>query len=492
MAIKLTDKRPLILSLLIVDKKFTSSLPEILSRDVYEQNSTVFKHDGLFSTSIFGEVGSSERMLKFSYININLKVFHPRVYRELCKLSSLYKGIMDGTKYAVFDDKIKNFVLSNEQDGHTGYTFFLKHFNNINFDRKDNGDARTFKIEFIEKFSLNELLIDKYLVLPAGLRDYTVTESGKVLENEINGLYRKLLTVSYSAKIFKNDLQDDEIINKVKVRLQRVTSSIYEYIENILDGKGGYFQDKFTKVSVIYGTRNVITASGDIVKDANDKSYPGGLTSTTGTFQVIKGLYPIITYILRTNYLHDVFDTESLRSRLINMKTFKREIVELDEKTRSKWVTDDGIEKIINKLKYDNNKNKPIIIKNHYLFIKYTVDDKIVIVNDIDKIPDDIDKSLIEPLTYGELFYIIGASIVHKYPAYITRYPITGLGSIVPTYVYIKSTINTKRMQVKILDNPDFITMNEYPIKNSKWFNSLTIPMIYLERLGADFDGDVN
>lgn len=480
------DIDPLVLSLLVVNKQFISHLNEVSSRDVHEQNSTTFNSSGLFSEVIFGPTASQERLTNLGYINFNMAVMHPRLFREFVSLSTLYKGLLDGTRFAIFDDKVNDFVEATEDEGSTGYNFVFKHYDKIIHNKKNVAISRTAKIEFLEKYNKDETFISNYIVLPAGLRDYSVTESGKVLENEINGLYRRLLSVASTAKLFSDDGTDTQILNKVKVKIQRAINEIYEYIENILNGKGGYLQSKLTKRTLIYSTRNVITSTPEQVYDFKDKSRPNALTSIVGVFQGAKGLYPQITYELRSKFLVGIFDPESTRSRLINKKTLHRETKDISDKTRSKWVTDDGIENMLNKLKQDTVLNTPITIEGYFLFLVYDNDDEIVMINDIDELPEGYDKSLVRGLTYGELIYIAVNKIIGDYPALITRYPITGLGSIVPTMVKVTSTTKTRVVRFRYAGSNDVIDIYEYPLIGESYYASLSIPTIYLDGLGAD------
>lgn len=484
------DTRALVLSLLPITKEFINTLHPITSRDIYEQNSTIFNNNGLFSTTIFGEPGSAIRLTKFAYIDLAVTVLHPKIYKELTAMSSFYKGILDGSRYATYDKDVNDFVGATKEDGSTGYAFFLKHFKELKIPMTTKSQLRAKRIELFDRYELKDMTINKYIVLPAGVRDYTVASSGKVMENEINGLYRKIITIANSAKQFSADVKDATLLNRIRVRTQVAVNNVYDYIENILDGKGGYFQNRETKRGIFNGTRNVITSTPFMVMDVTDEEAPDALTSTVGIYQYVKGIYPMFTYELRSKFLHNVFDNISTQANLVNSKTFKSETITLSEKSRSKWVTDAGMEKMINKLKYDVNKQKPIIIDGSYLFIVCTYKDHIQITNSIEKLDDGYDIKNIRPITYGELLYIVLKDLVPKYPALVTRYPITGLGSIVPTKIYLKSTTKSKSVKIKVLDDTEISIAREYPLPNEIYFSSLSIPAIYLERLGADFDGD--
>jgi len=482
-------KIPFNIELLILTTDLIKYLGEVKSKDTYEQNSTVFKEDGLFSSTIFGPKGSRERMEKFGYIDLHIPVFHPLIYRHLISLESLYKGILDGSKYAIWDDKIKNFLPADKTTGETGYNFFIKHFDEIKF-RETDSDLRKNKINFIKKYKAKDVLISKYLVIPAGMRDRTELPNGKILEDEINNLYRKLLTVANTAKRFRIDAKDNPIINTVKNRLQKAVLDIYEYIENILSGKEGFIQGKWTKRTITYGTRNVITALPIKIRHNKQPNRPKMDHTVIGIFQFAKAITPVTIYQIRTKFLNRVFDQNSNMSYLYNKKTLEKEMVEISEKTRSNWITDEGLENTINKLSQDEIKRSPIIVDDHYMFLLYDDGKNIELIDDVNSLPYTYNKKYIRPMTYIELLYLALYDVADRYPGFVTRYPITGLGSVYPTKFYIKVNLNPRVVNLRLHGQAEGVTLYEYPNLNEPFFSSMSPHITHLDRLDADFDGD--
>ena len=488
-----TEMESLNIDLLVLKPEIIKRLMEVKTRDVFLQNSTEFHNEGLFSTTIFGDVGSPERMSNFGYIDLGIDILHPRIYKELTSLNSLYKGMLEGTAYGIYDKKLKDFVLSDRVDGKTGFYAFMEHYEDIKYKLTDS-IQREFKIKFITNYKASDVIMNKYLVMPAGLRDYKILESGKAMENEINNLYRKMLTIASSAKVFKNDVKnkDNEYISAVRKRLQKIAIDIYDYIENLLDGKSKFIQGKWTKRAIMYSTRNVITAAPVEIKNLEDSERPTGLSSQIGLYQTIKGILPIAIFQTRTRFLQDIFDINSTRAMLIDKKTLRRVPVDITEKTRSRWVTDDGLEETINKLMQDEIKNAPIEVDGNYLLLVYENGDKIEILKSLDTPGLNLKPGDVRPITYGELFYLSIFDIIHTYPVYVTRYPIVNYGGIVPSIPYLKSTLRFKKALVKLPNSTEYRKAIEYPIIGEKWFSSLSVPEIFLEALGADFDGFIN
>jgi hypothetical protein len=475
------------MELLILNTSMINTIGEVTSKDIFSQNSTTFKTDGLFSTEIFGEIGSPERLVNYGYIDLTLDCIHPLIYRHLSKLKSLYKDIMLGNRQAIFDTSINDFVEVPKQEGETGITFFLKHYDVLTPPQTDSNERKEL-ISFIKKYKLKDIKINKYLVIPAGLRDYTKTESGKELEDEINNLYRKTLTIANTAGQFKDNQDDNPFLNNIKIKLQKSINEIYDYIENILEGKEGYAAGKWAKRRLSYGTRNVLTSYPLKVNNFKDKNRPKATDSVIGIYQYLKAVLPITINKVRSKFLDDIFSLESVNSFLINKKTLEKEIVTLSEKTRSTWLTNDGIESTVNKLKQDSIKSSPIIIDGHYLYLIYDDGETIQVLKDINDLDNTLDKKLVRPMTYVELFYLSIFDNVKNNAAYITRYPITGVGSIYPSTVYLKvSTEGRKVTYVTIhgekIEIPDYVNLDK------PYFNSMAVHPSHLDRLNGDMDG---
>jgi len=485
---ELKEKQPLDFSMLKVER--IDTLGEVISKDIFEPNNTLFKMDGLFSTEIFGEVGTSERMDSFGYINLNTKTMHPFLFRAITKSSVFYTDILKGNEYVVFDNKLKDFVISDSSESGTGIAFFMKHFEQLKLRDTDSVDRKELN-KLLKDQSIDTLYISKFLVLPAGMRDYHVTEEGKVLEDAINNSYRKLLTTVTVAKQFKDENVKGEFYNSIVFRLANNLLEIYEYIENILDDKHGFIQGKWLKRRIAYGSANVFTSSPIKIKDLTDDNNPSFNNSIIGLYQYLKTILPIAIYKTQSTLLANVFNREISNTYLYNMDTYKKELVTLSEKSRSIWVTDNGLEDTINKMLDDKFKDNAVIIDNHYLFLVIDKKDTITFIDDINNIPEEYSIKDVRALTYSELFFISIYDTIGDYAGFITRYPIDGLGSIYPAISYVKTT--SKGRTVKLVGVPSKGNMDkvkEYPILGSTYFNSMSVHGSHLVSLGLDFDGD--
>ena len=136
----------------------------VTTTDVVEGMTNNLHPDGLYSTTIFGRMGTPERKTTEAYINLKLEVFPPVVFKVLKSLKSLYSGIMQGVTYALWDETQKDFIKSNILEGDTGFSFFLKHFDQIVF-KRNNSPSRGANIYFLEKYR-DSFLTSKYIIFP--------------------------------------------------------------------------------------------------------------------------------------------------------------------------------------------------------------------------------------------------------------------------------------------------------------------------------------
>ena len=166
---------PFNIALLPVDERTLAKLKPVTTADIFDGMSKNFHNDGLYSTVIFGKVGDEMRKRLFAFIDIKLSVFHPIIYKSLVSLKKMYGEILNGKLFAVWDDEIKDFVKSTPMDGETGFEFFMRHWTEIEFQRRPS-DIREENIKLVEKYrkELSASTPSKVVVLPAGLRDFEV------------------------------------------------------------------------------------------------------------------------------------------------------------------------------------------------------------------------------------------------------------------------------------------------------------------------------
>lgn len=498
-----------------------ANLGEVLTTSIFEPSSNVFDLKGLFSPVIFGELGSDERMTRPGYVDFKLKVFHPLVYMTICDLGEKYEKIISGNLYAKFSEVEKDFIVCEDpSEGRTGFDFFCKYIDKIQYPENES-HKRSFKKALVEKYGRTSGLISEWIILPAGLRDYIVDDKGVPTEDEVNKLYRTLINIANSMRLV--DVDDDlSLFDSVRYRLQRLLVDIYKHFKTIIDGKNKFIQSKWASRGLNYGTRNVITAMNFYSRDIEDSNAVGFNVTVVGIFQYLKALGNVVPNRVLNMFITNIGNGDSENIKLFNPDTMKFELFKASTKMKKDWTTVEGINGIVNKLLQDDIKNSPVKIDGRYIAfiqeIKTKDESEIkVVFSDSDfthpdyvdesgalssKGKDKIRKTLedikkgknsnndpIRPITYVELFYISIVGVVDRFPALVTRYPITGAGSIYPSWPKLMTTMVSKYAKIKI--GHDEFVAHDYPIIGADYFRSLTVHYTHLGALGGDHDGDV-
>jgi len=487
----LISQTPFNIALLIPSDADVAGMRPVKVLDINDGLSKNFHPDGLFSVETFGKVGEERRNRLFSYIDMHISVFHPVVYKALLDLKSLYGDIIAGTGYAVFDPETNDFEKSDVTQGDTGFAFFVKHFEKIQFESRPSA-KREFNIALVNKYRKN-CLMDKLVVMPAGLRDYTVDENSKPSEDEINGLYRRVLNVA-SVIENVNAKSNVEYLDSTRYGLQQRVNEIYEYIVNLLEGKSKLIQGKWASRKIFDSTRNVI--SPHVSK--TDEFFTGRTVSSNqtivGLYQYLRCIMPLAVKHVRDTYLSKVFLGPNSPAVLVNKKTYKKELVNLDPRYYDEWMTYEGLEKLMARFGQEELRDDVLEIENYYVGLLYRQGGHVRFVQDISDVPingSHDPRELLTPITFCELLYLSVFADAASIPCLLTRYPVTGYGSIYPSYVYLKTTVRAE--QVKVLgDDWETVigTAYEFPIKGEQYFNAMSPSTTHVARLGADYDGD--
>lgn len=481
-------KTPFNIELLILTKENSKYMKEVTSTNIFVPSSTEFDPKGLFSTEIFNAIGSTERNQTFGYIDLHIDVLHPFVFQQLISLKAFYKDIVYGTKYAIFDKKEKDFVLSNINDGHTGFTFFMSHIMDIKLDDNDSLQ-RKYKIDLINLYNNEKTFSNRWLVLPAGLRDYSVDEAGKPSEDEVNDIYRKLLNATALLKNIKVKKDEEHLIDNIKLKIQVTLGELYQYFRSLLDGKNKFIQGKWSKRAIVNGTRNVLTP---IVANFNRLDNPNNIQPTDtvlGLHQYARCIAPITMNKLHTKFIARILNPNTTSANLVNPKTMKTELKEVSVKKRDEWLSLEGLDNVLNLLGNEELIARPVIIDEWYLLLIYDDGKNIELIFDTNTMSEGLDSKYTRPITYAELIYLSIYDIRDKYPGFVTRYPVAGLGGVYPSTIYVKTT--TKGRVVKLKAHGIESEVIEYPILKENFVRGMSVNNMNLQRLGADFDGDM-
>ena len=469
-----------------LDESTVKYLKPITSLDVFDGITKNLHPDGLYSPTIFGVVGSNNRYTKFSYIDIKLGIMHPVYYKAITSMRTLYEGIMSSKEFAIWDEEKKDFIKSNALDGQTGYEFFITHHNKIEHEQRPSIDRQE-NISLIQKYK-DYHLYDKVIVLPAAYRDIEIDDSGRESSDEINSLYYKTLAISNTINPHTVKISP-EAYNTQRMSLQRAFNEIYEYLANMIRGKNNLFMGKWASRKVFNGTRNVITSMNTTQPELGGENSINYNDTLVGLYQTLKGILPVSLFQIKTGFLSEVFPSVGAPALLVNKTTLKSERVMLKSTYYDKWMTNEGLESIISSYKEPSIRHDYVQVDNYYLGLIYRgPDNTFKLIHGIDELPEDRDPKDCRPLSLTELFYCSIYEVSDKYPALITRYPITGVGSIYPSMSKLKTTIEVEK-RYKLGDDwqvdKSAKVAYEFPTQ-TELYSALSPHSFKLGRLSAD------
>lgn len=485
------EQMPFNIWLIMPDAKAVSLMRPVTVLDTFDSSGSSFHPNGLFSSEIFGRIGSKERDQNFSYINLNTTIIHPEIFMILRRLKSLYAGIISGKRYAVWDETEKDFIPATPQEGDTGYHFFVSHFREIEF-KRNSSDLRTERIKVVEKYRENPYL-SRYLVSPAGLRDLQINESGHQEEDEINDLYRRLLMTSSTIAATEEN-KNSPNLDTARWALQLTSNKIQTLIKTTLSGKRGWLLGKVARHNIMYGTASVITAMNPNALDTSSEFALSILDTQIGLLQALKATGPIAVYEIMHGYLGQIIGDGSSDVYLTNKKTLRKELATLSADSLDLYTTVSGIEKLINRFFEKDLRWETVTIDGYWLGLVYNDGKEIKFFNDISDLPESRDPAFVKPITFAELLYMSVYQRFKKLAGYITRFPVLGSRSTYPSNIRVRTT--SKSLLLRALDEtweplPEEYNIPAYPYQNgTDWLDSIVPHVSRLDGLGADFDGD--
>lgn len=472
---------------------------EVTSPFIHISSSNQNHPEGIFSEVIFGPLASQARLIRHGYISLNCRVFHPIVFQNLISIKRFYGEIMSGKSYAKWDPVIKDFVRSSETEegAETGYTYFLKYFNQIEFG-KNSSLKRNDKVEVIEKYK-DRVLIDKILVLPAGWRDLTDTD-GRVEKDSINTLYISLLE---RAKAMPPGSDTDAIYDNVHYSVQRKVMEVYEYLQEFSKGKRGFLEGKFGARSIAQGTRNVITSASMEAESPFSLQYLKLDEVKVPLYQAAKGYSSLVVYWIKSLFYSPIIQDGVDQIPLINTEDYTVEYVHIDDKDKDSLLTAEGIMKTLDRFRDVEYRWRPVTAMaggvSYYLYLVYDEGDTVTVFRNLEEFKTlykertnkDIDPSKVRYLTYAEMVYIATYQASHGKSGSITRYPVTDEQSTFVAKTHLVSTVVGRVVNfVADAKTGAGLLLPEYPMIGTGFVDALTFHPSKRKGLSADFDGD--
>ena len=471
---------------------------QVTTMFIKESTSNEFHSQGLFSEDIFGQIGSTDRLINFGFIDLHTKVFHPTIYGHLLRLKALYGEIISGKTYAKFDKELKDFIScdENDEEGGTGYKFFIDNFKNIVF-KKNASVTQNDKVDLINKYR-NICMIDKCLVMPAGLRDMNV-DDGKPASDSINKLYASLINYTQAMPSIGSE---SDIFDGVRFAIQKKVNEIYDFIFEMIEGKYGFFQRKYGSRNLALGTRNVISPADMSGASPDDPQYLKCDEVKLPLFEACKMYQPLVIYNLKQLFFSDIFSQFSDKVSMIDPKTFDLVYQPISEDEKNKFLTTEGLEKILSLFRDKETRYNPVVCYNeddkpYYLYMVYDTKDTIRFVRSVSQLMNEFQEkhipykaSCLRPMTYAELIYAATYRATMDKCAIVTRYPAMEIGSAVPCKAHLMSSNPSRTVTVILAGGTDEMVLPEYPILGKPFNDSAVLHPSILKGLGADFDGD--
>lgn len=484
--------------LLSIQPKQLEALPQITHSEAVDRNFNMHP-EGLFSTSIFGKVGDERRLTSFAHINMKVSLIHPLIWYHLMSMRAMWGEIAAGKLYATFDEKAGEFIKADILTGRTGYQFFAENWRKLKIERTKSL-TRNNSITVIERYRGNGDMSSLLLVIPAGLRDIETDENNVIVKDELNDLYRRMLAQSNSISdiVIKTN---PKAIDSTRYSMQLTWNSIFEYFIRNIGGKNHMMQGQYLSRNIVNGTRNVITALSTEPTYYNDPGVPGYDNMTVGIYQAIRACEPNAIFAMRKNFTDKIFVGNNAPIALINRKTLRTEMIQVDPNYQERWRSVEGLTKIFLLYEREALRTMPIVVKDHYLCLTWRgkIDgvDAFKLVNHTDAIPQWVFESeyTLTPTTMIEFFYATTYSELDRTPAWSTRYPIGDAGSTYPNELFIRTTEKSERRYC-LTDNWEID--KERGIAYCFPSADITAPIINassphsskLEQTNADFDGD--
>jgi DNA-directed RNA polymerase beta' subunit len=445
--------------------------------------------DGLFSYSIFGRPGSYDRKTIFAYIDLKDNFLHPLVYKNLIRLNRKIEECITGISYFTLDEEGNLVKTENEEEGKTGLSFLYNNWSKLNF-KTTESTSRDERIDFLKALKRNEAFVNKWLVIPAFLRDANLSSSttGKVGHDAINDKYAKLIRLAKALEENNSSGGVDFISNNTKGNVQKYLVEIFDYLIGLTKKKNGLFRQAVMGKSVDYGARSVISApnmhTANTYKDMKvDMQHTGlPLAVTISVFN------PFIIKWVEDFFKRTIGTANSILKR--DKTTGKEVAVNLDKNVLDNFSYDKIKEKINLFIKAPSERFETIKVKledGTESILKYRGRAKAI--GD-----DESHDSTIytRNLTWTDIFYQAAIDVTADKYVYITRYPIEDYFGIYPCKATVLSTFKTAPQYIEgkyyeyypvIEDNTPKEKVAGLFIDSTQIFN----PM--LNGLGGDYDG---
>ena len=212
-----------------------------------------FHEEGLFSEQIFGAVGSNDRRIAFSYLELHGHVVHPSAYRILMQLDRKIEKFLSTEESFVLDEDGR---LEINSKGVTGIKEFIKLFPKIKW--RGETELRDKLIKFIKKETKQgTIFIDTVPVIPPDLRPAVKGEDGNWMIDALNtDVYIVLMR---KASQLKSSGSSGPLYDLLNWELHLSVMAHDNYIRSKIGKKHGIVREQMLGKRIDFSGRAVIT-----------------------------------------------------------------------------------------------------------------------------------------------------------------------------------------------------------------------------------------
>ena len=157
-----------------------NDIKQVLSSKIYLSKNKL-NPNGLFSEEIFGRYGSPDRRRTYGYIDLKTNIIHPEAWEIVLGCDPrIKKLITEVANYKLTDD---GDLIEFSDSTKTGLLYFTEICKKTNYNKMKNKSHA----KFIQD-NLDTIIIDKILVLPAGIRDVIISKTTNKMMIQYNNL----------------------------------------------------------------------------------------------------------------------------------------------------------------------------------------------------------------------------------------------------------------------------------------------------------------
>jgi len=338
-------------------------LKQITTVRLYEKIGKL-EPSGLFSEEIFGKFGSTDRRHNFGYVDLKVKIIHPEVYPIINGLdTTISKLIGNKARYIIDKD---GFLIESPTNGSSGIRFFINNYDKINMTKFKRSEV----LNFLKK-NINKIFIDKYIILPAGIRDIVPSQTKQNVINfaELSEMYGNLIR---HTNVLGSDIESlpEEIVIPIIEQIQKTVIEINTWIKDRLNGKFGLIRGGLLKKVIDYSGRLVIITDNNLLLGTIGLPWQVVLKlyepfAINYILKKDKNILPNIQYLLKMNEQPDVDDLKRLFKTLIDSP----DIITPDMLNYFTYVANEIV-----KDKYVIYKRDPVNDRSHWMSANIRVD----------------------------------------------------------------------------------------------------------------------